>query len=649
MTQKRKMTAARWSLPEVIDPVDKRCVMLLIPDEPYHIAAFRGALAHLAQAHKWAEDVDHTARDVAWVWQGIIDSMEWGCGVPESECRDFPPYAGFIEWHPTNPFIEPNEVPEGYIFPPFQIVTEDNLLQFLGYSIGDVLTDLTRFWGGTGVITDPESGFARFRLNLTGVGRVQLYLLAFPLGGFALVTTDDDPLSAVFVDTEMDLTSAPIENNEEIINEIIFETEGEHHIDVTFVPKINDALNFFGYGGGLRKVKLCGFDEMEDVAVFDIRQDPTRPCIIQKRPDDGAAWTDAVNIQLCPPKIRVNNGVIEWQDDNGDWNPVDTGDERVDGTAPIPYPSDPDGNCLAAENITAVYQTALTEIRAGITASRDLVAIAAGISGIMSAFMPLAIVSTIAFALTASALAVGGAGLDDMLDEESLENFKCSIFCNIQTDGSITASNYTDLRASMESWAATVELEIINIWLDAFGSVGLQRMALAAGITTGDCSSCICGWCYEWDFSANDGGFVGSILGGNYSAGLWSYIDAQSGTDYYRGVEIKKTFTGTVTGATKLEFIYNMTKGSAVSGGSLMTGARLNGTSEYNFMTFDEMVNGDDQLFTWDITGTIDDISASARSSSSASAAYSGNAAISKVRLIGAGTLPTDLTGGEFC
>lgn len=488
MTKPRKQGSARWVLPAVIDPPDKRCVMILVPDDPHHIAAFRGALANLAHAHKWDEDVAHTAREVAWVWQQIIDGMEWGCGVPETECRDFPPYAGFIEWHPTNPFIEPNEVPSGYIFPPFQIVTSDNLLQFLGYSIGDVLTDLTRFYSGTGVLTDPESGFARFRLNLTGVGRVQLYLLAFPLGGFALVTTDDNPLSAVFVDTEMDLTSAPIETNEEIINEIIFETGGDHHIDVTFIPKLNDAINFIGYGGGLRKVKLCGFEEMDEIAMFDIRQDPTRPCIVQKRPDEGAAWVDAVNIQLCPPKIRVNNGVIEWQDGDGDWHEVDTGDEREDGTAPIPYPSNPDGACLAAENITAVYQSALTEIRSGITASRDLVAIAAGISGIMTAFMPLALVTTIAFSLTAAALAVGGAGLDDMLDTESLDNFKCSVYCNIEPDGSITASDYTALRASMATWGATVELEIINIWLDAFGSVGLQRMAKAGGITTGNCA-----------------------------------------------------------------------------------------------------------------------------------------------------------------
>lgn len=489
---RRRNEPAKWTLPAVINPEGRRCVMIEIPDERFHIAAFRGAMLHLAEAYKWADDPDHTAREVALVWRGIIDAMEWGCGVPEDECRNFTPAASFVTWEPQNPYTEPNLVPSGYILPPFYVVYDNTLPEWLGYEVGDVLTDLTRFYGGTGVITDPESGFARFRITVTGAGMVQIYFLNVPLGGMALVTQDGDPLSFSLVELQVDIIAFPIENNEQIIHEVTFDTEGEHFIDVTFVPRVDESITFFNYGGGIRKIKLCGFEEAEEAMVFDIRQKPDAPCIIQKT-DNGVDWVDRVNMQLCPPKIRVNNGVIQWfNDDTGEWEDVDMGDEREDGDAPVPYPDDPDGACLAAENITAVYQSALTEIRAGITASRDLVAIAAGISGIMTAFMPIAIVTTIAFSLTAAALAVGGAGLDDMLDEESLENFKCSIFCEIAEDGSITAAAFTALRARMVDWAETVELEIINIWLDAFGSVGLQRQARAGGITTGDCGDCEC-------------------------------------------------------------------------------------------------------------------------------------------------------------
>lgn len=510
----RRNSLAKWTLPTVIDPDERRCMMIPVPDDPYHVAAFRGALLHLSEAYKWADDPDHKAREVALVWRDIIDGLEWGCGVPEDECRNFNTAAGFITYEPQNPFTQPDLIPSGYILPPWRVLHAGSIELLLGYEIGDVLTDLTRFYGGTGVITDPESGFARFRISVTGVGIVQIYFLNVPLGGMALVVADSDILTTNIVELQVDLFSIPIEDNEVIIHEVEFETEGDHYIDVTMIPRVNDEATFFNYGGGIRKVKLCGFEEATEAMVFDIRQKPDEPCIIQST-DDGIEWVDKVNIQLCPPKIRVNDGVIEWQDDDGIWHPVDTGDERVDGTAPVPYPDDPDGNCLAAENITAVYQSALTEIRAGITAGRDLVAIAAGISGIMTAFMPLAVVTTIAFALTATALAVGGAGLDDMLDEESLENFKCSVFCNIETDGSITASDFTALRAAMDDWAETVELEIINVWLDAFGSVGLQRMAKAGGITTGDCASCGCNECPDVNFStANYTAIIGAVGAG---------------------------------------------------------------------------------------------------------------------------------------
>lgn len=229
-----------------------------------------------------------------------------------------------------------------------------------------------------------------------------------------------------------------------------------------------------------------------ETTLFDIRQQEDEPCIIQKTTDGGDTWVDAVDLQLCPPKIRVNKGIIEWQDENGDWHELDTGDERVDGSAPIPYPANPDGACLTAENITSIYQTALTQIRAGLVASEVAVAIAATITGIMSLFIAPAIIGTIALAITGIALDAGEAGLDAMLDSGHLEEFKCSVYCNTQPDGSITAAGFTAMRTDMATWASGLELQIIQFWLDGFGSVGLTRQATAGGITVADCTCIDC-------------------------------------------------------------------------------------------------------------------------------------------------------------
>lgn len=64
---------ARWVLPNVVDPPTRTCYTIPVPDDPYHRAAFRGALLDLASAYKWADDPSHTAKDVANVWKDIYD------------------------------------------------------------------------------------------------------------------------------------------------------------------------------------------------------------------------------------------------------------------------------------------------------------------------------------------------------------------------------------------------------------------------------------------------------------------------------------------------------------------------------------------------------------------------------------------------
>lgn len=74
----RRNPPAKWTLPAVINPDGRKLIMLCIPDEPAHIAAFRGALLALASAYKWQDDPEHRAKDVAQVWRQVIED-EGGC------------------------------------------------------------------------------------------------------------------------------------------------------------------------------------------------------------------------------------------------------------------------------------------------------------------------------------------------------------------------------------------------------------------------------------------------------------------------------------------------------------------------------------------------------------------------------------------
>jgi len=71
----KRFPRAKWVLPTVVDPPDRICYLIEVPNERAHIAAFMGALYNLTSAIFWADDTAHTAKDVAHVWQDIFDSI----------------------------------------------------------------------------------------------------------------------------------------------------------------------------------------------------------------------------------------------------------------------------------------------------------------------------------------------------------------------------------------------------------------------------------------------------------------------------------------------------------------------------------------------------------------------------------------------
>lgn len=70
----KRYPKARYVLPETVNP-DRICMSVNVPNDPYHIAAFRGALLTLASATNWANDSEHTAKDVAAVWDEIYQEV----------------------------------------------------------------------------------------------------------------------------------------------------------------------------------------------------------------------------------------------------------------------------------------------------------------------------------------------------------------------------------------------------------------------------------------------------------------------------------------------------------------------------------------------------------------------------------------------
>lgn len=84
------MARSRFPLPEVIDPPDRICVKLYIPDDTWHKAAFLGAVYKLTRWFAWDEDEDKTGKLVADVWQPIYDELEQIIGHQNCVEEGFP-------------------------------------------------------------------------------------------------------------------------------------------------------------------------------------------------------------------------------------------------------------------------------------------------------------------------------------------------------------------------------------------------------------------------------------------------------------------------------------------------------------------------------------------------------------------------------
>jgi len=260
------------------------------------------------------------------------------------------------------------------------------------------------------------------------------------------------------------------------------------------------------------RTALDTFTYCGDASMFDVRQKDGSPCELDKTTDGGETWTEFANLQLCPPLLRTNQGVLEWF--NGStWEPLPgAGDERQDGTYTPPWPSGsvPSGQtaeCLSAENILSILTSTLTALRANIVDSELATGLAATIVGVISLFIPVALFAEIALVLGGIAESLGTSGIDDLLGSTAQENIRCNLKEHAEADGSFTSADYTAFYAQLSDNFSGLELSFLQNYFDQLGPVGLSRQGAANGIDSADCSDCPEPGCIIYDFTTGTHGW----------------------------------------------------------------------------------------------------------------------------------------------
>lgn len=349
------MTTTNNQLPVDKQPLGDICIPLFVPDDPEWLWYVIKCLSFPTAKRFWVKDeaVDIEAVRKEWenrVYIPFVNRALAGETCPEvaqGDCVEYNARAGFITWFPINPFYD-SSIPSGYVQPPFFLwqnilpnIIPDfieefavDALGFTGYENNDVLTALWAFPFFMNWFNEFSGGFPRFTVQVQGQGSVELHLLNVPLGGRCLITVDVEfnPLDIInglvnegfnMVELNKDVFAAPPELESVHIVEIELPDNAQHTIHVTFLPTVNDSFDFINFGGGLRKVVLCGVTpigetEMDCIDVLDcIEQDPLSAIALRRNSNlglPGGVWTN-ITWDEVPVTGEVYNSGGAWLPD----------------------------------------------------------------------------------------------------------------------------------------------------------------------------------------------------------------------------------------------------------------------------------------------------------------------------------------------
>lgn len=233
-------------------------------------------------------------------WLDACTRIVEGCVPSDAVCRTIALTDERITWHPESPYAPLPDVPDGYNFHPWTIVDGSILGTIigewgLGYKIGDVFTDLTKlppFTWQPSLIENLDNYPGINIGGLTGTGTAKIHFLNIFQGGRAVVRVDNtiNIFNWQIVEVNKDLTSIPQETQTPIVIEVEIKTDGDHEIQITFFPTVDDAFIPLFFGGGIRSVELCGF------GVSDMPDDPCCPDTNDKLETNNQLLTKIINL-----------------------------------------------------------------------------------------------------------------------------------------------------------------------------------------------------------------------------------------------------------------------------------------------------------------------------------------------------------------
>jgi len=176
--------------------------------------------------------------------------------MSEQDCFEYKSYASFLQYSPTNPYIQPDEIPDGYLAQPF-LVNGQNGVDVPNYEPFDILVPIDAITLDVNWFDTIAGQLPTITIMVNGAGNVLVKMLSQVQGGLAVITVDNPPDLADIVigvitgadniiDLNLDVVSVPPETAIEIDYPLDIVGAGIHTIYVVFLPILDDSLMPFG-------------------------------------------------------------------------------------------------------------------------------------------------------------------------------------------------------------------------------------------------------------------------------------------------------------------------------------------------------------------------------------------------------------------
>jgi hypothetical protein len=301
--------------------------------------------------------------------------------------------------------------------------------------------------------------------------------------------------------------------------------------------------------------------------MFDVRQNTTQPCYLEKT-SDGETWETFANLRKCLPKLINRGGIIYVEDTDGIRIPIET--EQPDGTGDtFPTPnarseiSSDTRICLASANAANTIRLMHWTVKKNF--EQDfLVGTASGLIGALAAaiFFPPSLAATLPVLIAGSGTVAIVLYTD--FTEQVEKDLICLLISNATDTGGVVTFDYAQVLIDIVGNTPVGIWAVIGYYLAIIQEGGLNLAGATTAITEYDCGMCG-NRCYVIDFTQSPGTSEG--VQGMFAT---TYVSGQGYVGGYYADNVKSDATVLWTFPQQLhvvsvEVVYTKTSGSGAS------------------------------------------------------------------------------------